>query len=478
MQIAQELAGYTLGGADLLRRAMGKKKPEEMAKQRAVFAEGAKNNGVDAELAMKIFDLVEKFAGYGFNKSHSAAYALVSYQTLWLKTHFPAEFMAAVMSADMDNTDKIVTLVDEVRRLGLVMQPPDVNSGLYKFTVNEQGEVVYGIGAIKGVGEGPIEAILEARQSGGPFSDLFDFCNRVDVKRVNRRVLEKLVQSGAMDSLGPLSGNLKGRLGEQRARLFNSLDAAIKAADQHAKAQRVGQGDLFGLVNETPDDNQQSFAEAQPWPDEQWLQGERDTLGLYLSGHPIDRYLKELKRLTRCRLSDVQPTPKGSSCALAGLVLAVRQMINKKNGRRWAIVTLDDATARLDVMLYADTYEQFQALLQQDQVLIVEGQVSFDDFSGGYRMTARNVMTITQAREQHARRLHLCINAELSAEALAEVLEPYSQGVCPVTLQLANSEAEGQLALGTRWRVMPDDALLHALSHLLGKEAVTLEYDA
>lgn len=193
MQIAQVLSGYTLGGADMLRRAMGKKKPEEMAKQRAVFQEGAEKNGVDGELAMKIFDLVEKFAGYGFNKSHSAAYALVSYQTLWLKTHYPAEFMAAVMTADMDNTEKVVGLVDECKNMGLTVLPPDINSGLYRFNVDDNGAIVYGIGAIKGVGEGPIEAILEARNKGGYFKDLFDFCARIDLKKVNKRVIEKLI---------------------------------------------------------------------------------------------------------------------------------------------------------------------------------------------------------------------------------------------------------------------------------------------
>ena len=203
MQIAQVLAGYSLGGADMLRRAMGKKKPEEMAKQRAGFEEGAIGRGVDGELAMKIFDLVEKFAGYGFNKSHSAAYALVSYQTLWMKTHFPAPFMAAVMSADMDNTEKIVTLVDECGNMGIDLLPPDVNAGQYKFTVNDADQIVYGIGAVKGVGEGPIEAIIAARQSGGPFVDLFDFCARLDLKKTNKRILEKLVKSGAMDALGP-----------------------------------------------------------------------------------------------------------------------------------------------------------------------------------------------------------------------------------------------------------------------------------
>ncbi|PMJ02074.1 DNA polymerase III subunit alpha, partial [Vibrio splendidus] len=226
MQIAQILAGYTLGGADMLRRAMGKKKPEEMAKQRGTFKEGAEANGVDGELSMKIFDLVEKFAGYGFNKSHSAAYALVSYQTLWLKTHYPAEFMAAVMTADMDNTEKVIGLVDECFRMKLKLLPPDINSGLYRFNVDEDGAIVYGIGAIKGVGEGPIEAIIEARNKGGYFKDLFDFCARLDLKKVNKRVIEKLILSGALDRLGP-----------HRAAMMASLKDAVKAASQHHHAE-------------------------------------------------------------------------------------------------------------------------------------------------------------------------------------------------------------------------------------------------
>ncbi len=248
MQIAQVLAGYTLGGADMLRRAMGKKKPEEMAKQRAVFKEGAENNGVDGELAMKIFDLVEKFAGYGFNKSHSAAYALVSYQTLWLKTHYPAEFMAAVMTADMDNTEKVVGLVDECHRMGLKVLPPDINSGLYRFNVDDSGAIVYGIGAIKGVGEGPIEAILESRNQDGYFKDLFDFCARIDLKKVNKRVIEKLILAGALDHLGP-----------HRAALMASVDDAVKAASQHHQAEAFGQADMFGVLTDAPEEVERKY---------------------------------------------------------------------------------------------------------------------------------------------------------------------------------------------------------------------------
>ncbi|XPE54994.1 DNA polymerase III subunit alpha [Shigella flexneri] len=292
MQIAQVLAGYTLGGADMLRRAMGKKKPEEMAKQHSVFAEGAEKNGVDAELSMKIFDLVEKFAGYGFNKSHSAAYALVSYQTLWLKAHYPAEFMAAVMTADMDNTEKVVGLVDECWRMGLKILPPDINCGLYHFHVNDDGEIVYGIGAIKGVGEGPIEAILEARNKGGHFKELFDLCARTDIKKLNRRVLEKLIMSGAFDRLGP-----------HRAALMSSLGDALKAADQHAKAEAIGQADMFGVLAEAPEQVERSYAIFRTWQEHDMRRG-TGNVGLYLTGHPIDRYLKEIERYSRRRAAE------------------------------------------------------------------------------------------------------------------------------------------------------------------------------
>ncbi|WP_114818848.1 DNA polymerase III subunit alpha, partial [Vibrio cholerae] len=285
MQIAQVLSGYTLGGADMLRRAMGKKKPEEMAKQRAVFQEGAEKNGVDGELAMKIFDLVEKFAGYGFNKSHSAAYALVSYQTLWLKTHYPAEFMAAVMTADMDNTEKVVGLVDECKNMGLTVLPPDINSGLYRFNVDDNGAIVYGIGAIKGVGEGPIEAILEARNKDGYFKDLFDFCARIDLKKVNKRVIEKLILAGALDRLGP-----------HRAAMMASVDDAVRAASQHHQAEAFGQADMFGVLTDAPEEVEQKYTQVPEWPEKVRLEGERETLGLYLTGHPVDEYLKELTK--------------------------------------------------------------------------------------------------------------------------------------------------------------------------------------
>ena len=468
MQIAQEMAGYSLGGADLLRRAMGKKKPEEMAKQRGTFAEGAKGNNIDPDLAMKIFDLVEKFAGYGFNKSHSAAYALVSYQTLWLKVHYPAEFMAAVMSADMDNTDKIVTLVDECERMGIEILPPDLNAGKYKFTVDSEGRIVYGIGAIKGVGEGPIEAIIEARETQGAFKDLFDFCAKIDIKRVNKRVLEKLVLAGAMDNLGP-----------HRASLMASLPEALAAAGQHAKAESFGQSDMFGLLTTEPEDVKQAFADVPEWPEKVWLEGEKDTLGLYLTGHPINQYAEELRYYTDGRLVDLKPTNKDQMASAVGLVLGVRVMTNKR-GRRWAIVTLDDKSARIDVRFFPDMYEQFESVLETDSILLIKGQVSFDDFSGGNTITARDVMDIVQAREKNARALALNIDTQLlepkKMSQMQSILQAFSGGSCPVQLAVTHPDAEVILACGARWYVTPEDQLLHDLKQCLGDKAVSILY--
>ena len=468
MQIAQEMAGYSLGGADLLRRAMGKKKPEEMAKQRGTFAEGAKGNNIDPDLAMKIFDLVEKFAGYGFNKSHSAAYALVSYQTLWLKVHYPAEFMAAVMSADMDNTDKIVTLVDECERMGIEILPPDLNAGKYKFTVDSEGRIVYGIGAIKGVGEGPIEAIIEARETQGAFKDLFDFCAKIDIKRVNKRVLEKLVLAGAMDNLGP-----------HRASLMASLPEALAAAGQHAKAESFGQSDMFGLRTTEPEDVKQAFADVPEWPEKVWLEGEKDTLGLYLTGHPINQYAEELRYYTDGRLVDLKPTNKDQMASAVGLVLGVRVMTNKR-GRRWAIVTLDDKSARIDVRFFPDMYEQFESVLETDRILLIKGQVSFDDFSGGNTITARDVMDIVQAREKNARALALNIDTQLlepkKMSQMQSILQAFNGGSCPVQLAVTHPDAEVILACGARWYVTPEDQLLHDLKQCLGDKAVSILY--
>ncbi|HGF7476443.1 TPA: DNA polymerase III subunit alpha [Vibrio mimicus] len=469
MQIAQVLSGYTLGGADMLRRAMGKKKPEEMAKQRAVFQEGAENNGVDGELAMKIFDLVEKFAGYGFNKSHSAAYALVSYQTLWLKTHYPAEFMAAVMTADMDNTEKVVGLVDECKNMGLTVLPPDINSGLYRFNVDDNGAIVYGIGAIKGVGEGPIEAILEARNKDGYFKDLFDFCARIDLKKVNKRVIEKLILAGALDRLGP-----------HRAAMMASVDDAVRAASQHHQAEAFGQTDMFGVLTDAPEEVEQKYTQVPEWPEKVRLEGERETLGLYLTGHPVDEYLKELVKYTSCRLNEAAPTRRDQSLTVAGLVIAARVMTTKR-GTRIGLMTLDDRSGRMEVMLYSEALDRYAEWLEKDKILVVSGQVSFDDFNGGLKMSAREVMDLGRAREKFARGLSISIlQSQIDQqffERFSHILEPHRAGTVPVNVYYQRPDARARLTLGTEWRVTPSDTLLDELKQLLGKDQVELEFN-
>ncbi|MCK5818069.1 MAG: DNA polymerase III subunit alpha [Psychromonas sp.] len=469
MQIAQVLSGYTLGGADMLRRAMGKKKPEEMAKQRSTFESGAIANGVDAELAMKIFDLVEKFAGYGFNKSHSAAYALVSYQTLWLKTFYPSYFMAAVMSADMENTEKIVILVSECKNMGLKLAPPDVNEGLFKFNVDKNKSIIYGIGAVKGVGEGPVNAIIEARNKGGAFKDLFDFCNRIDLKRCNKRILEKLILAGALDKLGP-----------HRAALTNNLADALATAQQHKKAEELGQADLFGVLTLDKDEIENKFSDVDMWSEQQWLAGEKETLGLYLTGHPINQYEAHIRAFHCIKIVDLTANRRGQNSRIAGLVLSMRAIVTK-SGKRMGIITLDDKSARLDITVFTDLLDQYESLLVTDNVIILQGQVSEDFFNGGLKMNAREVMSITQARERFSSKLRLKLNSQhipsQFQQRLHQALDSAKGGICPVFIEYSNEVAQTELALGREWSITPSDELLFDLKRLLGNDNVTLHFD-
>ncbi len=471
MQIAQELAGYTLGGADMLRRAMGKKKPEEMAKQRAVFEEGAQSRGVDGELAVKIFDLVEKFAGYGFNKSHSAAYALVSYQTAWLKTHYAAPFMAAVMSSELDNTDKIVVFVEECRAMKLALKLPDVNQGQYMFTVNQQDEIIYGLGAIKGLGEGPTENILKAREQGGPFLDLFDFCGRTDPRKVNRRAIDALIRSGAFDSLGVA-----------RWVLMASLEDALKAAEQSANNRDSGIEDLFGDVVPSQGNGEGDvyapFRQVRQWTGKERLGGERDTLGLYVTGHPIDEYEKEVRKFAPVRIADLRADKQGSQ-VLAGLIVATRTMKTKR-GDTMAILQLDDRSARIEVTVYADTYNEHRDLLGKDQIVIVEGSVAHDDYSGGLAVRAKGVRSLLQARQNYASELTIEVSSELLddklADLLARTLAGAGGGSCPVSLIYKQPRNRARVKLGENWQVVLSDELLQELRDCLGTEQVCLQY--
>jgi len=470
MQIAQVLAGYTLGQADMLRRAMGKKKPEEMAKQRSGFMEGCAKNGIEKDLAGNIFDLVEKFAGYGFNKSHSAAYGLVSYQTGWLKTHYPASFMAAVISTEMDNLDKVVPLIEECRRMKLEVTPPDVNRGEYRFSVNEKGQVVYGLGAIRGVGEGPIEAIVVARSEGGDFTDLFDFCRRVDGKRLNKRTLEALIRSGALDQLGP-----------SRAILAASLDDALKAASQSHANQSIGIDDMFGdmfAAEESEADNYAQYRYVREWTDRERLGGEKDTLGLYLTGHPIDEYEPELKRFVSTRINDLRPSREPQR--VAGLVVGTRTMKSRR-GDTIAFVTLDDRTGRIEASLFGELYEQVRANLSESQVMIIEGDVSSDDFSGGLRLRGKDITMMVDARKRYGEAIEVTLDPRRLdiqfPRRLREGLQPHlDQNGLPIRFHYRNDNAGGLIELGPEWRVTPSDELIISLNELDGQRGVRLTY--
>ena len=467
MQIAQVLASYTLGGADLLRRAMGKKKPEEMAKQGEIFRTGAVKNGVDEKTASYIFDLMEKFAGYGFNKSHSAAYALVSYQTAWLKAHYPAPFMAAVLSSDMDNTDKVVMLIDECRGMGLEVAPPDVNRCEHQFAAVEDKLILYGLGAIKGVGEAAIQGIIEERREHGAYKDLFDFCRRIDLRKANRRVLEALIRGGALDGLGP-----------NRASMMASLTLALQGAEQHSRNQDAGILDLFGGA-ELEDNLGVDFQLVEEWEDETRLRGEKETLGLYLTGHPIDRYLDDLRCFVAGRLVDLQPSRDQTEIVVAGLVVAL-QTRNTKSGDRIAFLTLDDKSGRLEVAAFTEAYKSYQDLIAKDQLLVIRGVLGEDDYSGGARLRAREIYGIDQAREYFARRLVIGLDAAEAGngfiERLREALAPFREGHCPVVVDYRNREASASIPMGEAWRVRPTDELLHRLKKLTGEQHVRVIY--
>jgi DNA polymerase-3 subunit alpha len=467
MQIAQILAGYTLGGADLLRRAMGKKKPEEMAKQRSVFVSGAVARGVRETQATMIFDLMEKFAGYGFNKSHSAAYALLSYQTAWLKAHYPAAFMAAVLSSDMDKTDKVVTLIDECVSMKLTVHPPDVNESQYAFRVAGPTSIRFGLGAIKGVGESAVQAIVDERSANGPYRSLPDLCRRIDLQRVNKRVFEALIKSGSLDHLGP-----------NRATLTAELERAMHLGEQNSRAMSVGQVDLFGLAAA------ENTAVAD-WSDAQRLAGERETLGLFLSGHPISPYEPDLKFLVSARLVDVggaRPSApmgergwsQGKPATVAGLVLEIRRRPNR------VTLILDDRSARLEVSLYEETFQQYRDIIVKDAILIVDGMLRFDDFIEAWRLQAKTLMDIDRARERFARRLWLRWPAELDGpqgmKRFEDLLRPYLKGPCGVSVVVSRADYTGRLNLADSWSVRPSRELLDKLSALVGREGWYLVY--
>ncbi|MDD5175360.1 MAG: DNA polymerase III subunit alpha [Sterolibacterium sp.] len=462
MQTAQVIAQYSLGGADLLRRAMGKKKKEEMDQQRGVFVAGAASNGINAELANEIFDTMEKFAGYGFNKSHAAAYSLVAYHTAWLKCHHPAAFIAATLSSEMANTDKVQFFFDDAKKNGIAFLPPDINTGGIRFQPVDASTIRYGLGAIKGTGESALSVILKVRAEGGSFNDLFDFCTRVDKRVVNRRVIEALVRAGAFDSLD-----------DHRNKLLASVGIALEAAEQAARnAMQCG---LFDTAGPGGGAHQAEYVGAARWSENEKLFNEKQALGFFLSGHPYHSYRAELASFVKKSLAQIEA--QRDPTLLAGIVVSTRTQMTRRG--KMAVVMLDDATAQIEVSIFNELFEAERQKIREDELLLVEGKVTRDDFSGGLRIVADKLLTLGETRGRYAKELSLSMNGHSNAEKLRALLAPYrnpDNGACPVRLRYRTGDAEVELGLPDTWRVRLDDALLAALHEWLSAENVSVVY--
>lgn len=463
MQIAQVLAGYSLGAADLLRRAMGKKKPEEMAKQRTIFLEGATNRDIDEDLAGSIFDLMEKFAGYGFNKSHSAAYALIAYQTAWLKAHYPACFMAAVLSSDMDNTDKVVHFLDDLKQLDIAVIPPSVNASHYHFTVQDEKAILFGLGAIKGVGEAAINIIIQEREHGGPYKDYMDFFTRVDLGKVNKRTIEALIYSGAMDCLSM-----------SRGELLANIEVAIAQANKARESQRIGQGDLFSEGGVQQDFH---LLEAEDLHFLEKVQKEKATLGFFLSGHPYDYYKQELSAVIKTSLGAL---PRDKSVTVAGLVVGVRYLVTKR-GKRFAIATIADGQVQVDVTVFSEVLETCQALLVKDQLIIVSGESNWDDYSQGMRVVAKEVTDLIEFRNRHLKCLKINLSSEqdirVAIKQIQAMLGEINAGKIPVRLTYSRADLACDLNLPSAARIQLDETAESMFKQYLPDTNIDYIYD-
>ncbi|MFH1815859.1 MAG: DNA polymerase III subunit alpha [Pseudomonadota bacterium] len=472
MQISQIIGGYTLGGADMLRRAMGKKKPEEMAKHRETIAAGAATKGYDPALAEQLFDLMTKFAEYGFNKSHTAAYAVVTYHTAWLKAHHCAAFMAASLSSDMDNTDTVNIFFLDAKKNRLTVLPPDINRSEYRFVPVSRSEIRYGLGAVKGTGEQAVTAIIEARTSGGPFKDLFDFCLRVDRRTVNRRTIEALIRAGAFDAT-------REGADPDRNILMSSVALAMEAAEQ--AAANAHQGGLFddaptGVGTRAPE-----YVSCKPWNEREKLQNEKQALGFYLSGHPFNSYAQEFSRFARRKLAQLESSRDPT--VVAGLVVSSRVQMTRRG--KMAFVVLDDGTAQVEVSVFNELFDASRNKLREDEVLVIEGRAQFDDYSNSMRVVAESLLTAGEARARFARRLELRVNGEVAGAGgaraacarLRSLLEPFrAEGGCRVRLHYSSGQAIAPLDFGDQWRVRLDDALFDGLRDWLPPESVGVTY--
>lgn len=485
MQIAQILAGYSLGAADLLRRAMGKKDPVEMAQQRQIFVHGDGDkipgcitNGLDEHKAGQIFDLVEKFAGYGFNKSHSAAYGLLSFHTAWLKTHYPAAFMAAVMSTEMDDIEKLVGLIKETQRIGIQIKSPSVNQGAWEFIPANSTEIIYGLGAIKSVGTAPVAAIIQARQD-GLFTDLFDFCQRVDLSRVSSRCLDALIRSGALDELTPAKDF------NSRHLLAAALEDAVKTADQAKRNANLGMNDLFADITPVTTNLEEIYAPyraALSWPAKQRLAGEKEILGYYISGHPLDEHQDEIQRFINKPLGQVcKERDRRKSLRVAGLIANLRTTSNKR-GEAFSILTLEDATGQLDATVFADEYALYRDILKPDALVLLEGEIRHDTFNDTASMRVKSVTPLEQMRNQLAKALRLNLTPETCEpnslhrlhQALQEHINPDVGR--PLKFVFTHQLGRAELEAGNAWQINLTDELLTQLTQLLGVQNASIEY--
>ena len=403
---------------------------------------------------------MEKFAGYGFNKSHAAAYALVAYQTAWFKAHHPAAFMAANLSLVMDDTDKVRSFRDDALAQGLAVLPPDVNASNYRFEPVDAKRIRYGLGGVKGTGEAAIEAVVAARAAGGPFRDLFDFCGRVDRRQVNRRAIEAMVKAGAFDAIDP-----------RRAALLASVGIALEAAER--EAANVAQTSLFG---EEAAGRSIGLVATRDWTDAERLQHEKTAIGYYLSGHPFAGYAAELAPIVRTTIANL--APRSERMLVAGIVTQLRVQASRRG--KMAFVTLDDGHGSAEIMVYSETFDAARHLLREDQLVIAEVKVTQrmtdDGEAQGLRVVAEGIHDLATIRRKHARGLRIACNGNASAAALAEILQPFRPGDKPVTVAYTNDRVAGEVVLSEAWRVNLDDALIDRLREWLAPENVRVMY--
>lgn len=461
MQIAARLANYSLGEADLLRRAMGKKKPAEMEAQKKRFLEGALKNRISTSKAEYIFDLMAKFAEYGFNKSHSAAYALVSYQTAYLKTHYRAEYMASLMSLELSDTDKILLYSDDCKTAGIQIFPPNINEGEWEFSVNEHGNICYGLGAIKGVGTTAVESILAARRQGGPFKDLYDFTQRVDLSKANRRVLESLICAGALDCFG-----------QSRKSLMGDLDRALEMGTRLQVDSLLGQTSLFDAFMHT---GVQETAKTIPatsaaeWEETERLSKEKSVLGFYLSGHPFKQFERFVKFVKLPSIRASRALKKEEKVNVCGM-LVNRKEIKTKNGKRMAFANLEDLDARMEVIFFSDVYEAAAEHLEGERPIVISGELDIGDEET--KLIAGQVYSLEAYCDQRARSVHLRFDEKELGNGKLEKLQTIlkeTPGACPIFIHITREGAwESVMRLGERFSVALRPKLIEQIFGLFG----------